>query len=96
MNRRILRDAARAFEDGFCLFELARQILQGLVISGGGAPFVVDFDLLFGMNGKPVEGRKRDARSKGPILGIGSEPAEHSTSAAVRLKAGASRVGVAL
>src|SRR5205085_12568927 len=60
------------------------------------AELVVDFDFLPGTNRKPVESGKSDARSKSAILDVRSEPARHSTCTAVRLDAGAARIGGAL
>src|SRR5207249_12016605 len=66
-------DAARSFENRFRLFDPAREVLQGLVIIGGGAALVVDLNLLPGANRKPIESGKSDGRSKSPILDVRSE-----------------------
>ncbi len=96
LNRRVLRDAARSFENRLRLFDPAVDVLQGLIVIGRGAALIVDFDFLLGANRKPIESGKSDARSKSPILDVRSETAGHSTCSPVRLNPCASRISGAL
>ena len=73
-----------SLQNGSCLFNLPRHILQSLIVTSRGASLIVRFDVLFGADREEIQRRKRDARPDRPVLEIGSQPAGRASGVTIR------------
>ena len=70
LNRCVLGDTESAFENRGSLCDLSVHLLANLVVPCSRAPFIVDFDLLFGVKRKPIESSERNVETEGPVPSV--------------------------